>query len=374
MSSTSILHELILTYPHITLHIIQYLNYCDIPALLRVTSTLYHVLRGYSTDSDIPGHICLHVHNKENIYHNKLYGNIDLGHCTNVSVERLKDIMAHTVVLNSVQHLNVQFSTIEDNDLIVVIRRVEHTLHTLYLDGCHKVTDQTLVNILQQCPHLKLHHLSLYWMPQLTDTAVYSIAASSYVSTLTSLSLSGLKYITDDSIAALVYSASSLTSLDLTRCQALTDSSLIAIGSNIGKRLRTLIIYACGKFTDDGITQLAKQCPNLHTVDLTGSHLITDKSIAALCKYINVNMHVLILQWCIKLHDVSLYAISKYCTYIRVLNIHGCNEMTDAGIHSLTPSLQWLRSIDVNGCASITLRTYNVLKQMFPRLEHVAEL
>lgn len=311
----------------------------------------------------------------QSIQSNSPWKNVDCSGRTDVK-HFLNKISTNQSIYQSVERLSFFLcKTITGSDLLSLYRFPN--LKHLDLGGCHQLTDQSINQIAAMVGPLT--SLSLYWMPQLRDSAVKAFAQPKLVQNTKFISLSGLKHVTDQAIKPLVECLTNVEIVDLTRCEAMGSSSLQAL-SNCA-HIRRLQLYACSQLLDDGVIHIA----NLHqlrSLDMTGASKLTDKSIMQIAKGCRLMNH-LILQWCLLLTDDSLFAIggkqsmdesnnqsnnqsSCGMPHLRHLSVHGLKMITEKGLEQVAAFCTKLESIDINGCVGIADR-HDAQKYFAPR-------
>jgi len=178
---------------------------------------------------------------------------------------------------HQVEYLSLEFCNKLTDDMLEVLSEFPN-LRSLNLNGCSGITDRALKLV----AHCKLSHLELFWNPTLSNQGMmylaqgmetcvltHSYLLGPHIQQLSFLNLSGVKYLTDEAITALVSRLPNLLHLDLTRLELLRDASLVAISQHC-PNLRQLLLYACANFTDEGILALAQGCQRLESLDLAG--------------------------------------------------------------------------------------------------------
>ena len=85
-------------------------------------------------------------------------------------------------------------------------------LFQIFASAC-SLTDDGVSGIILQSP--RLHTIQLYWLPRISDTVLYCIAAT--CSSVVCLNLSGCVSISDGGIKAIAASCPHITDIDLTK-------------------------------------------------------------------------------------------------------------------------------------------------------------
>jgi hypothetical protein len=294
---------------------------------------------------------------------------------------RLASAAADPVLSSSLRALHFEFCNALQNFDLVPLSSFKH-LTCLNLNACRNLTDSAIEVVAEKCTQLQ--RLELFWLVTLSDVAIAALAEAAFPPLLTHLNLSGLKHVTDATLAPLLRRCANLTFLDLTRCEAMRDEALRAVGETCHK-LRTLLLYATPAFSDKGLEALAPGVPLLTHLDCTGNKLITDAGVRALALHCPA-LRVLMLQWCTpNLTDASLHALGEppsaaACVAasvpvgrrdLRVLSLHGNINFTAAGMESLARSCTRIETMDINGCKNLGKYRNNLqeLQHIFPKLQ-----
>ncbi|KAI0693734.1 RNI-like protein [Cytidiella melzeri] len=97
-----------------------------------------------------------------------------------------------------------------------------------------------------------------------------------------------------------------------------------------------------GSFTDDdNLARILPYCPNLHTVNLTGIHDLSDR---------------------------SLVTLAHTTTHLRYIDISGCQQITDVGVLELASQANRLEVVKLNGIQGLTDPSISALVRSLPRL------
>ncbi|KAG0369726.1 hypothetical protein BC939DRAFT_441674 [Gamsiella multidivaricata] len=158
-------------------------------------------------------------------------------------------------------------------------------LRRLELVGCTRISDAGLAPIYEQCQ--KIHVLNL----SNSRSSSFSAGLGGITGeTFTRLAAAGLPLhilslanvnasITDQNpgLLSIALECKSLTSLNIAHCSAfVTDDLLCSLNAS---GLQTLNVACCSKITDRGIEALARRCPDLRELDITGLENVTDKGM-----------------------------------------------------------------------------------------------
>ena len=171
------------------------------------------------------------------------------------------------------------------------------------LGGCHHMTDQCVVDIVNRCVKLR------------------------------SIDIGGCGQVTDAGMIALGHGCGQLRSIDLTCCHKVTDAGVIALGAGCGQ-LQSINVESCDKVTDAGVIALGAGCGQLQSIDLAGCNKVTDAGVIALGAGCG-QLQSIDLVCCNKVTDAGVIALGAGCGQLQSINVHGCDEVTDASVIAL---------------------------------------
>ena len=167
---------------------------------------------------------------------------------------------------------------------------------------------------------------------------------------------------------------SELESLTLVNMLSLDDSTLEGIGSACPKlRILDLSVFASeSKFTDTGLVKLASGCPRLEVLNLTGSPLLTNKTLHALGDYC-LDLRHLDLSGAFAVDDSGLLELVKGCLKLETLIVSYCWRITDSFFQECCLAKKYLRnleSLSVSFCYQLSDRLIDCLLEL-PSLKSV---
>ena len=272
-----------------------------------------------------------------------------------------------------------------------VIRGILQTclrLTRLRLDGCHRISDaafdmyQSPFQALEGCQSLEL--ISLQGCNQITGKLAEILNKN--CRSLTCLNLSQCKKVQSFAVTELFYHGC-MQSLDLSFIDAVCDDAFfrIPLASDIGadpspleqlsmrramitdatlrrmsffKVLKEIHLEWCAWISDDGVGEMARDCPLLHFIDLK-SCPITDLALGRIAEHCR-NLRRLDISWCQNITDSGVRRLvlgnqvdSKVpiesCRLLERLSIIWCGKLTDSSLEYLI-RLPSLCEIEAQGC------------------------
>jgi hypothetical protein len=236
-------------------------------------------------------------------------------------------------------------SNLTDRAVVDGVSRHCPNLTSLALNGCKRLTDQSLLALLQQCPSIM--SLSLAHLPFISDRILTSMAEK--LQKLAILSLNGCIEVKDDSIIALSRFCRNLHSLSLFSL-AITDMSVQNVAENC-PGLISLSISGCTQVTDTGARTISR-LRKLQSLYLNGAN-ISDVAIVDIAQNCPL-IRALSLNDCRKMTDRSAVALSLSCPGLQSLSMNACN-VTAVGVKSLADRCADLRELSIKDCTNCVL-------------------
>ncbi|KAJ3413222.1 hypothetical protein HDV05_008282 [Chytridiales sp. JEL 0842] len=333
---------------------------------------------------------------------------LDLSDCEQITDVGLQEISA---MCTNLEDLNLKAcSLITDNSITSFFDRTccpsnikilqppkPPTLRFLNVGLCNKLTDSCVEKISKYCssrPSQKyagMHTLKLSGCFKITDSSLNSMICTSTASptnksdlSLRLLCLSGCYQITSTALQTLLPRIPLLESINLYSCTLITDDSLTCLAQNC-PNLVSLVISKC-PITDLGAASLGKYCGKLHTLymsflvqvrsgtkttemesGLSGTW-VTDEGVRRIlegCK----QLKLLDLSRCEALTDAAFLAPVQNADSmqidneteeeeklaLQVLMVRICPRLTFEGLKRLVGRCPRLQNLDVVGCSSLTL-------------------
>ncbi|XP_017529433.1 F-box/LRR-repeat protein 15 isoform X2 [Manis javanica] len=140
-------------------------------------------------------------------------------------------------------------------------------LQELALAPCHEwLSDEDLVPVLARNPQLR--SVALAGCGQLSRRALGALAEG--CPRLQRLSLAHCDWVDGLALRGLADRCPALEELDLTACRQLKDEAIVYLAQRRGAGLRSLSLAVNANVGDAAVQELARNCPELQHLDLTG--------------------------------------------------------------------------------------------------------
>jgi hypothetical protein len=149
-----------------------------------------------------------------------------------------------------------------------------------------------------------------------------------------------------------------MSHFDLSCNSTFSQEELIPILRNSGKYVKRLDLFSCSQFDDGILLTLAKYCPNIETVKVSGSGF-TDEGVVALVQQCP-RLKDLSL-WQPSITDRSLHVIVEYNDTLDTLSLQYANSISDNGVLLLGKSKFSLSQLEIGMCDAITKEPINAL-------------
>eukprot|EP01038_Epipyxis_sp_PR26KG_P016706 gene16706-22850_t len=253
---------------------------------------------------------------------------------------------------SSLTHLNIsQCDNINNNDMILIFTHLTCLL-SLDISECSYLSDESIA--------------SSFPIPTVTNNPLISlnvsrclfsddgiIRLSEHIPSLTYLNISHCYKLTDMSIIdGITHYLTNLIELHASRCYNITDDGLMTISYKL-LHLSTLNVSGCYLLTNYGINFLTSFGNGLHSLDLNGccDH-ITNQTISNLVQNLP-NLTSLGLRGCACTTDREIICMMIHLKYLKRLDISGSDYVTSKSIINLIYNLRYLIWIDVSACYNI---------------------
>ena len=217
-----------------------------------------------------------------------------------------------------------------------------------------------------------LASLGLYWNVRVTDASLVRLVQACGSHALRTLNLSGCKRLTDATARAIGKHFLRVADLDLTRVPISDDGLAAAVlAPSSAATLERLNLYAAPKLASARAFRCLAALENLTWLDLCGAQALTDEALADIAEGCQ-KLRVLNLSWCLAPTDAGVAAVVEACRDLELLSVHGNRNVTNASVDALMAANSGaLHTLDVRGCVGIT-RDRHALAAAFPNLETFA--
>ena len=194
------------------------------------------------------------------------------------------------------------------------------------LHECEAVTAKGLLRLVKGCPKL------------LPDQVVSTIKNDTFCAVvsklhpeLVSINLAGCKAVTNSGVASIASRCTQLTSLDLTDCDAVTDKGLATLATACSQLLPDKVLSkAKGNLFCNAV---AKQHPDLESINLQGCKAVSDKGLEALafsCRQLLPNKVFSKAKG-----NLFCIAVAKQHPELAEIDLTRCKAVTDKGLAAL---------------------------------------
>ncbi|XP_031552869.1 F-box/LRR-repeat protein 20-like [Actinia tenebrosa] len=176
--------------------------------------------------------------------------------------------------------------------------------------------------------------------------------------------------ITDSTIRAVTSYTTAIQIVDFSgeHCKTIADTSLGYLAKYC-PRLRKLDLTGRTLVTNRGIQTIARKCKLLEHIVLDKCYKISDKGITSLrqCPMLTI----LSIAYCVRVTDEGLSTVAKTCRRLKNLNIAGCTKVTDKGIKALGKHCKLLDKINLKHTTDVSIDAIESLVRGAPMLSHV---
>ncbi|XP_052198463.1 EIN3-binding F-box protein 1-like [Diospyros lotus] len=222
-------------------------------------------------------------------------------------------------------------------------------LTSLTITSCGGTTDRSLEAIAKGCHNLKQMCLRKCCFVSDGGLVAFARAAGS----LENLQLEECNRITQSGIlGALSNCGSKLKSLSLVKCMGIKDLAVETPMLSPCESLRCLSIRSCPGFGSRSLAMLAKLCPQLRQLDLSGLCGINDAGLLPLVESCEAGLVKVNLSGCLNVTDEVVSAIARlHGGTLEVLNLDGCYKLTDQSMVAVAENCLVLNDLDVSKCS-----------------------
>lgn len=222
-------------------------------------------------------------------------------------------------------------------------------LRSFAVTSCQGMTDLGLEALGKGCPNLK--QLRVHKCAFLSDSGLDSFAKAAL--SLERLQLEECHRITQYGLFTVLASCGDkLKSLTLVHCLGMKDLNMGSPMLSPCNSLQSLSIRHCPGFGDVSLVMLAKLCPNLRHVDLSGLQRVTDAGFVPLLENCDGGLVKINISGCTNLTDKAVSAIAEMHGWtLEVLNLEGCLKVGNTSLVAIAENCPLLNDLDVSLCA-----------------------
>ncbi|KAJ8262807.1 hypothetical protein COCON_G00152640 [Conger conger] len=243
-------------------------------------------------------------------------------------------IAALASATSSLESVVVNGCSITDRVFKIIVKRHGRSLRRLEIFGSRSLSAPCLGLMATCCPNLKVVNLGK--LPNVTEACLTFIIGR--LKQLTSLDLTGLAVVRDQTVHQIARQCPKLQDLTLRCCPSVTDRSLIEI-STYSTSIRFLDVSGCSAVTDLGIQAISKACQRLQYLDLSSTKT-SNKGVQVLASYGSRHLHTVKISFCYICQD-SLRKLCRYHTGLRLLHLYGaCDFHNIQELRLINPSLE----------------------------------
>lgn len=225
-------------------------------------------------------------------------------------------------------------------------------LQGLNITNCKKISDESLQEVARNCRHLK--RLKLNGCSQLTDKSILAFAMNCRY--ILEIDLHDCKLIEDESITTLIAEGPHLREFRLAHCWRITDNAFLRLPPDTTyEALRILDLTDCGELQDSGVQKIVQAAPRLRNLVLAKCRNLTDRAVLAITR-LGKNLHYIHLGHCSRITDAGVNQLVKLCNRIRYIDLACCSNLTDNSVKELA-TLPKLKRIGLVKCGNITDRS-----------------
>lgn len=216
-------------------------------------------------------------------------------------------------------------------------------------EALRPVTNSTIQEICVMQP--RMLSLNVCECEELTDASLLCLAR--HCPELEALLAHGIPGFTRVGLRALALGCPRVATLELSRCASLDDDALNAIAASL-PNLKQLVVEDCAGVTDDGLAVLASGCRHMTRVDVSGCPRVGefgDRALLALGRYCQ-DLVRLDMFGCAHVQDAGIIAVARGCPQLEELRVTGCRELSGKALSKLARCRN-LRDLSIAGCERV---------------------
>lgn len=184
-----------------------------------------------------------------------------LSHCRLVS---RKSIRILSVRCPQLEVLDIGCISGVRDSLLTVLGRNCIYLRELNIANANNVTDDGIAALARGCK--RMEKLDLSWNSRVTDWSVTKAARA--MPKLTEISLSETK-VTDNGVLELASNCPKLRAIHLARCSDVSNDGAFHIVKHLSETIEELTLASCSRITDEYIAEIVRKCTKLKWIDVS---------------------------------------------------------------------------------------------------------
>ena len=218
--------------------------------------------------------------------------------------------------------------------------------------------------------HQAEHYLEKLDLTKLTPLEIKKLVKNlpPQCATLHGIDLSGIR-VDDQTLLALLEKCPHLQELNLNDCGLLTSKSLTKIGE-FCPQLQVLKMGRTSNLSSQEMIQMIQGMSNLKEVDLSNS--AADENFMDQLTQDNPNLTKINAFFCSEFNDKCLEFLTERSLELKEIDITKCTNISDAGVDKLTQNLKKVQRMVLTYCAGLTSDAIQRAKAAFPlaSIEH----
>ncbi|CAG8659212.1 13242_t:CDS:2, partial [Acaulospora morrowiae] len=152
----------------------------------------------------------------------------------------------------------------------------------------------------------------------------------------------------------LAFDGSLWSNLDATSFyQSISSHQLLKLSKSAGGFLQVANFRGCIQLDFQHIRELARSCPNIHTLNLSGCRSLSNGSVNYLLSQLH-NLRVLDVSGSAFKVNLTCQTLAKECKRLKKVNLNWCKDINSNDVEVLVNGCQELASLKINGLGEIS--------------------
>jgi len=280
----------------------------------------------------------------------------------NASLEAVQGVLERATIVKEIKFTNRNWKQVDDAAVASLLVMAKDTLKVLVFGPKVKLQNQEVLK-LECLTKLEVLDFSVYTLP------IAGVNAISKLKNLRELKIPLERFNRvvpwgqEIDLTPLFTELKNLVVVDLTYMH-INDATLSLLARN-NPNLEHLNITTCSLRVRawPSLKDLARHCPKLGYLDLTGHRTMSGNSFNALaqCK----NLQHLVLKECVDLSDGTLQKIARNCPKLRHVNLTDCRGVKYGGVKALAKKCPNLQFLNLDEC-KLSSKIVERLKKKYP--------